>query len=318
MDTTVQQPAGRPIDTFAKLATTIVLLLYAVGFLITSLYYADYGFFPTNPFHTRVASAGVWFGIIILVPMFVGRLSLRQHILRRMQAKPWQQWSVLALTLYIASYSASFLLSPAFQIDQTLRSSAIPLMISVGVLIFVAGPIYKWLQKPRLAAVLIWITVFGLIQFNLARALMRGHGFTEDALGLWIFAVAVAAVTDLYDFPSNVGWHTDWYSTVGILLLLITVFSSHVYPHIKSSWGGGQTLPIVLYVNGASPIFPNQPWQVQLVEEAEDGFYVLRNPDKKAIFVPRSAVSLVYFSDAQLGLEKPGQPTGKKSKVPNN
>jgi hypothetical protein len=304
-----EQPAGRAIDALAKLATTIVLLLYAVGFLITSLYYADYGFSPTNPFRARVASAGVWFGIMIVVPMFVGRFTNRKHLLMRMQAKPWQQWSVFALSLYITSYSASFLLAAAFQIGQSLRASIIPLAISVGMLLFVVGPIYKWLKKPSLAGFLTWLTLFGLIQVNLIRVMTLGHGFTQDGLVLWVFVVAFSAVTDLYDFPSNVGWHTDWYATVGTLLILITVFSAHVYPHIKSSWGGGQTLPITLYLNGSSPVFQNQHWQVQLIEEAESGFYVLDKHEKKATFVPRSAVSLVYFSDAQPGFENPGQPT---------
>jgi hypothetical protein len=304
-----EQPVGRAIDALAKLATTIVLLLYAIGFLITSLYYADYGFSPTNPFRARVASAGIWFGIMIVVPMFVGRLTKRQHLLMRMQAKPWQQWSVFALSLYIASYSASFLLSVAFQIEQSRRAAIMPFAISVGMLTLVVGPIHKWLKRPSLAGFLTWLTVFGLIQVNLIRGLTLGHGFTQDGLVLWVFVVAFSAVTDLYDFPSNVGWHTDWYSTVGTLLILITVFSSYVYPHIKSSWGGGQTLPVILYLNGASPVFQNQHWPVQLIEEAENGFYVLDKHEKKAVFIPRSAVSLVYFSDTQSSFENPGQST---------
>jgi hypothetical protein len=305
----VEQTAGRTIDAIAKLATTIVLLLYAIGFLITSLYYADYGFSPGNPFRARVASAGVWFGIMIVVPMFVGRFTNRRYLLMRMQAKPWQQWSVFALSLYIASYSASFLLSAAFQIEQSLRAAIMRFVISVGMLTLILGPIYKWLKKPSLAGFLTWLTVFGLIQVNLIRALTLGHGFTQDGLVLWVFVVAVSAITDLYDFPSNVGWHTDWYATVGTLLILITVFSSHVYPHIKPSWGGGQTLPIVLYLNGASPVFQNQHWPVQLIEEGENGFYVLDKHEKKAVFVPRSAVSLVYFSETQPSFENPGQST---------
>jgi hypothetical protein len=316
MVTAAQQPAGRAIDALAKLATTIVLLLYAVGFLITSLYYADYGFSPTNPFRARVASAGVWFGIMIVVPMFLGRLTFRQFSLLAI-AKPWQRQSIFALSLYIASCSGSFLMGAGFQIEQTLRAAVLPLAISGASLVLIVGPIYKWLKRPSLAAVVAGLTVFGLLQFNLVRALMGGQGFTHDALILWFFAVSLAAVTGFYDFPSNVGWHTDWYGTIAVSLILITQFSSHVYPHIKSSWGGGQTLPITLYLNGASPVFQNQHWQVQLIDEAENGFYVLDKHEKKAVFVPRSAVSLVYFSDAWPGFEKAAQPPPQQSAAPS-
>src|SRR5229473_2993094 len=116
----VEQPVAPTsnLDVFSKLAATSVLLLYALGFLITSLYCIDFGFSPVNPFRSRVASAGAWFGILVLVPMFVGRLVLRRHIAMRVEAKPWQRWSVFAFALYLTSYSAAFLFSLVFQIRE--------------------------------------------------------------------------------------------------------------------------------------------------------------------------------------------------------
>jgi hypothetical protein len=144
-----------------------------------------------------------------------------------------------------------------------------------------------------------------LSQIHVFRALTRGRGFTIDGLMLWIFAVALAAVTDLADFPANFGWHTDWYATVAVALILLTVFASHVYPSIKASWGGGETLPVTLYLNGSAAVMPSQRWHVQLVEESDNGYYVVNKGEKKAVFIPRSAVALVYFSDAEPSFDKP-------------
>jgi hypothetical protein len=309
----VEQPVARTskIDLFSKAAATCVLLLYAVGFLITSLYCIDFGFSPVNPFRARVASAGAWFGILVLAPMFVGRLVMRRHIAMRVEAKPWQQWSVFAFSLYLASYSAAFLLSPAFQIRERLRTSVIPFGVAIGVTVLVAGPIHKWLKKRTLSVVILLLTLVILLHINLFRALTPGRGFTVDALVLWVFIVAIAAVTDLYDFPAKVGWHTDWYATVGMALLLLTVLPSHGYPSMRASWGGGETLPVTLYLNGNAPIMPSQRWHVQLVEESDNGYYVVNKGEQKAVFIPRSAVALVYFSDAQPSFDKPpgeGQP----------
>jgi hypothetical protein len=303
----VEQPVASTsmLDLFSKVAATCVLLVYAVGFLITSLYCIDFGFSPVNPFRPRVASAGVWFGILMLVPMFVGRLTLRRHIAMRVDAKPWQKRIVFAFSLYLASYSTAFLFTVAFQIREHLRSTLISFGVAVGVTLLVAGPIYKWWKKQTLSVVIVLLTLVFLLPTNLVRALTPGSGFTIDALMLWIFAVALAFVTDLADFPANFGWHTDWYATVAVALIFLTVFASHVYPNIKASWGGGETLPVTLYLNGNAPVMAGQRWHVQLVEESDNGYYVVNKGEQKAIFIPRSAVALVYFSDAQPSFDKP-------------
>jgi hypothetical protein len=50
---------------------------------------------------------------------------------------------------------------------------------------------------------------------------------------------------------------------------------------------------------------PNQRWQVQLIEESDSGYYVLSKGEKRAVFIPRSAVALAYFSNAQPSFDKP-------------
>lgn len=37
--------------------------------------------------------------------------------------------------------------------------------------------------------------------------------------------------------------------------------------------------------------------QVQLIEEGDQGFYIVGPKESKAIFVPRSSVALICFSD---------------------
>src|SRR5215469_2247053 len=186
----VEQPDARTskLDLFSKVTATGVLLVYAVGFLITSLHCMEFGFSLVNPFHARVASAGAWFGILVFVPMFVGRFALRRYIALRIEAKPWQQWSGFAFYLYLASYPTAFLLAPAFQLQQRFRISVIPLVVAIGVTVLVTGPIYKWWKKRKLSVVISLLTLVVLLQVHLFRALTPGRGFTIDALVLWVFA----------------------------------------------------------------------------------------------------------------------------------
>jgi hypothetical protein len=52
-----------------------------------------------------------------------------------------------------------------------------------------------------------------------------------------------------------------------------------------------------MYFTKDSAIRPSQAVSVRLVEESDEGFYIVGSKETKAIYVPRSAVSLVYFSD---------------------
>jgi hypothetical protein len=52
---------------------------------------------------------------------------------------------------------------------------------------------------------------------------------------------------------------------------------------------------MVVYLNNAVPCSSENPMQVLLLDETDQGFYVLLPPTGKAFFVPRSNVSSVFF-----------------------
>jgi hypothetical protein len=66
---------------------------------------------------------------------------------------------------------------------------------------------------------------------------------------------------------------------------------------LKASWGGGSPVNVTIYFSKDSPISPNKAVSAQLVEESDEGYYIVGPKETKAIYVPRSAVALVYFSD---------------------
>jgi hypothetical protein len=61
--------------------------------------------------------------------------------------------------------------------------------------------------------------------------------------------------------------------------------------------GGGIPISVVMYFNKESAIKPNQNVSARLIDESDAGFYIVGPGERKAIFVPRNSVSLVYFSD---------------------
>ena len=53
---------------------------------------------------------------------------------------------------------------------------------------------------------------------------------------------------------------------------------------------------MTVYFTKNSLVNPTKSVQAQLIEEYDEG-YIVGPKDSKAIFVPRSAVALIYFSD---------------------
>jgi hypothetical protein len=64
-------------------------------------------------------------------------------------------------------------------------------------------------------------------------------------------------------------------------------------PHLKASWGGGTPVSVTVYFTKDSAISPNKAISAQLIEESDEGFYIVGPKESRAIFVPRSSVALV-------------------------
>jgi hypothetical protein len=89
------------------------------------------------------------------------------------------------------------------------------------------------------------------------------------------------------------------------LVSTISAFALLVYPNVKFGYGGGMPAPLTVQFQGASPIDQRDRLKAWYVDETDKGYYLLLNEnDKKAIFLPRDRISLVYF-----GAEEPAPPS---------
>jgi hypothetical protein len=79
-------------------------------------------------------------------------------------------------------------------------------------------------------------------------------------------------------------------------IIAVAVFAGVYYPHIEPSWGGGAPITATIYFAKDSLVLPGQSISVEIVDETDSGFYVIGGSDKKATFIPRSEVALVYYS----------------------
>jgi len=88
-----------------------------------------------------------------------------------------------------------------------------------------------------------------------------------------------------------------WAQTIWFGLFVLGGFAWFYYPHIKASWGGGRPVSVVICLAKDAPVSPGKQVQAILLDESDAGFYIVPAQEKKALFLPRNAVSLIYFSD---------------------
>jgi hypothetical protein len=93
----------------------------------------------------------------------------------------------------------------------------------------------------------------------------------------------------------------NWKQSVALGIGAVAAFSSFYYPQIKPSWGGGEPVPSTMYFTKDSLVSPGRSVSAKIVDETDAGFYVIGGNDKRATFIPRSEVVMVYYSDDTSG-----------------
>ena len=159
------------------------------------------------------------------------------------------------------------------------------------ILFLIGAIIYLESKKSRYRAIATVGLLIFYLQFPVRELLARTFDFS--VLILWFFAIAIVAKIELRSRTRSGDWEKTAFTVASVLI----AFANFYYPHLKASWGGGASVPITIYFNKDSVIRPSQSVSVQLVEESDEGYYIVGEKEARAVFVPRSSVALVYFSD---------------------
>jgi hypothetical protein len=87
----------------------------------------------------------------------------------------------------------------------------------------------------------------------------------------------------------------NWFSAIlGVSFFVLAVFGS-----MEPKFGGGHPAPVVLYLTKPVAWLDSTTANVSLLDETDQGFYVLVPGKSKALFIPRSDVGSLYFGPAE-------------------
>ncbi len=281
------------LDIFSKTIAGTAIALYASGFLIISLHHSRYGFTETNPFRARILAAGAWFFFLTAIPALTATAYADGKKLT------WASFGQFLYPYYFACTVSSYLTQFFFNLPE---GSAVNLdkkawlkiclsLVLLGLLVFL-GQSKKVPAIVSTSASVVFAIYF--VQAT-ARELFESEHFSSGSVALWFFGVGVVVLLENNRYKQSLA-EGAWSKTAFTLLAILFIFARFYYPQIKSAWGGGTPVPVTIYFSKDSALKPNQSVSVYLVDESETGFYIVGQNEKVAVFVPRNAISLVYFS----------------------
>jgi len=294
---------GKIIDLMVKAAVVLAAVIYGCGFLVISIHQFRYGIAEMNPLRPRVLAAGIWFLFFAAIP-FV--LVIEGNAIKSSSSPERERWlgrrSTRSFFSAVSCFWIGWIVAYAFDIPTNVGQASWTLTILLIAMAVSAALVFsdQWNRFPH------WLAVFASLGFDFlllyygVRDLFFYHHQSVASIALWFTVSRYIALGEM----GSRSWKLEignWKQSVGSGIGAVAAFSSFYYPQIKPSWGGGQPVPATIYFTKDSLVMPGRSVPAKIVDETESGFYVIGGSDKRATFIPRSEVAMVYYSDDNSG-----------------
>jgi hypothetical protein len=292
------------IGVIVRLIGAVVGFIYAAGFLVVSIYLAAYGVVPVGLFRAKFMAAGTAFLVFVALALLPA-IRLRSSDDEGNTAGPSRsvpKWKTKLVSgaisvslLYTYSYTLAFL-TTGFYLSRVEfdRRGLIVLAAFVAAVGAITYAQTFWGLAWR-SAVLSLICGALLERVSMA---YTSQGFQSRVI--WFALVGVLAHQLPRQLPSIrrfEGLSPELLFLLGVGLA--SIFAHLVYPRIRPEYGGGLPSPAVIKFDGYSPLGKADRSRVWLLDETDDGYYILPNKGStKAVYVPRKAVGAIYFGEA--------------------
>jgi hypothetical protein len=309
------RPARFPsLDLVAKSTATFVALIYGLGFVILTFHDAEYGVAQFSAFRARILLVG-----FVFVTVVTSAAAAQHYGLAQLTSVE----SIMKDTEPKRHIHREIILAAAFVYTAELISSILSNFLFYSVPAQKTSSPSLWRLIAALASFLLGLAIFILVgKVYLKRP--------KVAASLAVLAFAMA-VTSFFLSPANsspfnyltvilflVGWQTTWiknsndpiayfldYRLWQFPLIVLWLYISQVFGALPPRWGGGQPIPIQIFQNAPAPWSVSNPVDALLLDETDQGLYVLLSPSGRAYFVPRSNVASMFFGTKDQLSKKP-------------
>lgn len=268
---------------------------------MVSLHYASYGMVQFDLLRSRVLSAGILLLIFLAISSLeASRIyglfgfcspagTLKQRGLfssGSISAKQVMELESFVQALLVGSIMFTSLLGFEVRVRYLV---ILPLGAFEVLVILVIRKYFE--KKPKSGGILACLSiVLGFI----ALVDMSGTWFAW-VMWFWISGEMVVSVAGKVMNPAKIR-DIKLYTFTFWCLAVVSGFAYFIYPKINPSLGGGAPVAVELRFGDKSPLDKSMSSRVWLVDESNNGFYILRGRyDRKAVFIPRGLITAVYY-----------------------
>jgi hypothetical protein len=284
------------IQLAASVIAIIGVVLYGIGFLVLTIHHASFGIPLIGFLRPRIVSAGILFCAFAAIPV-AGLLFTIKRTQQTETKKDVRNFLAICAEFLLEAFGISFI---------TLRFAFVDFPEPVShyywwaiAALIVSGAIWAlpWRdQWGKTAHILKFVGMYGWVGFCLYKA----NDKMLALLVVWFLICGYLTYTlhNALRNPNDIslrGWVQGVIGGLGI----VGFFALWLYPALPSAFLGGVPVPIVFQFSDKSMPVANSPqlkgW---LLDETEDGFYFIQDKSaKKAMFIPRSDVTAVYYGE---------------------
>ena len=288
------------IDLIARAAASALLVVYGLGFVILGFHDARYGVVQFSPFRTRIflvgfvfaalvslAAAAQHYGFVYIAPLNAVRADTDPA--RRKERETVLAGGFIFTACVMASVFNSFLfgsirLPPPnrWHIIAWFGFYALAWTAFVGI-----NKIFA--KRPTLSVFL------SLLSGGVFFAGVANLPLSETWSALAVFFALVGWETMAFKRSTDKLRHFSDFTNWIILLSVLWMYILGIFGNLHPRWGGGRPTPIQIFQNSATPGLPASPMDALLLDETDQGLYVLLSPTGKAFFIPRTNIATIFF-----------------------
>jgi hypothetical protein len=296
------------LDLSAKIWVPLIAAIYGCGYVVISIYHASLGLNEINLPGPKTAAAGilflVFFGIALCVLQYLGGPIILPY------AADLQRWPRLA---FLNSFGVAFILNADllaaealsifihFDANSSRPPRSLALVIVIRMVLF-SGMLFSGMvvicRCTKLSSRwtrhwLTWcccgidIAVLGVVSFP-------WHGQFDLPQLAWVLALTQYLTFIAWGVfkPEDENW-LFWASP--LILLPLLFYSIYVYPHIRGAYGGSEPANARIFLAAPSGTNPAKQFHARIIDETDNGFYVIENGHTEVRFIPRSQVNAIEF-----------------------
>lgn len=297
---------NRTAETLQTMSHAVIIgagILYLFGFIVVSVFDASYGVADFSLFRTKVIEVGAVFLCFVALAMLltfrtfsIFGLSTQQSVSSGVPVKPENEMFMVTLSALLLPYGC---LGLAFLVGMFLKNPIVAGSAGFGFVLVPTLVIAALgvIGNRHFNTHPTWFVVAAAVNTAALFIILYRYTFrTSFWMVVWLSLVCLFTTVVAFMLRQPVLLRkTEWERILFVVVpAVFGLYATKVYPNVLHQYGGGAPVPIILHLNKKVSVFDSETVPVSLLDETEQGYYVLRDSDK-AVFITRALVEEVEF-----------------------